>query len=218
MSFPPQFSSTLKYEARYDLDEIDVFMEGMGNNPMFFSVTGLPNLLSYGKHYFNISLLDAKKQQYKLKEGSRLLFEFKSINGVILKSDVVKLNQRNGTALCFVEVLEDPLRTFKSIEDGDATLIVAGKLENTNRTQDLIPDKFLDAYNYRCIFNIEIRKNILNANSPFPISSGHNLATTKGQFTFVKAAIPTRRNSDVGTKYNASGQATNKPKIKSGKS
>ena len=75
MSFPPQFSSTLKYEARYDLDEIDVFMEGMGNNPMFFSVTGLPNLLSYGKHYFNISLLDAKKQQYKLKEGSRLLFE-----------------------------------------------------------------------------------------------------------------------------------------------
>jgi len=218
MSYPPQFSSTLKYEAKYDLDEIDVFMEGMGDSPMFFSVTGLPNLLSYGKHYFNISLLDAKKQQYKLKENSRLLFEFKSINGVILKSDVVRLNQRNGTALCFVEVLQDPLRTYKYVEDGDGTLILAGILENTNRTQDLIPEKFLDAYNYRCIFNIEIRKNILNANSPIPISATHSLSTTKGQFSFVKAAIPTRRNSDVGTKYNASGQATNKPKIKSGKS
>ena len=218
MSYPPQFSSTLKYEAKYDLDEIDVFMEGMGDSRMFFSVTGLPNLLSYGKHYFNISLLDAKKQQYKLKEGSRLLFEFKSINGVILKSDVGRLNQRNGTALCFVEVLQDPLRTYKYIEDGDGTLILAGILENTNRTQDLIPEKFLDAYNYRCIFNIEIRKNILNANSPIPISATHSLSTTKGQFAFVKAAIPTRRNSDVGTKYNASGQATNKPKIKSGKS
>ena len=218
MSYPPQFSSTLKYEAKYDLDEIDVFMEGMGDSPMFFSVTGLPNLLSYGKHYFNISLLDAKKQQYKLKQNSRLLFEFKSINGVILKSDVVRLNQRNGTALCFVEVLQDPLRTYKYVEDGDGTLILAGILENTNRTQDLIPEKFLDAYNYRCIFNIEIRKNILNANSPIPISATHSLSTTKGQFSFVKAAIPTRRNSDVGTKYNASGQATNKPKIKSGKS
>ena len=218
MSYPPQFSSTLKYEAKYDLDEIDVFMEGMGDSPMFFSVTGLPNLLSYGKHYFNISLLDAKKQQYKLKENSRLLFEFKSINGVILKSDVVRLNQRNGTALCFVEVLQDPLRTYKYVEDGDGTLILAGILENTNRTQDLIPEKFLDAYNYRCIFNIEIRKNILNANSPIPINATHSLSTTKGQFSFVKAAIPTRRNSDVGTKYNASGQATNKPKIKSGKS
>ena len=218
MSYPPQFSSTLKYEAKYDLDEIDVFMEGMGDSPMFFSVTGLPNLLSYGKHYFNISLLDAKKQQYKLKENSRLLFEFKSINGVILKSDVVRLNQRNGTALCFVEVLQDPLRTYKYVEDGDGTLILDGILENTNRTQDLIPEKFLDAYNYRCIFNIEIRKNILNANSPIPINATHSLSTTKGQFSFVKAAIPTRRNSDVGTKYNASGQATNKPKIKSGKS
>jgi hypothetical protein len=58
----------------------------------------------------------------------------------------------------------------------------------------------------------------LNANSPIPISATHSLSTTKGQFSFVKAAIPTRRNSDVGTKYNASGQATNKPKIKSGKS
>ena len=36
MSFPLDFSSTLTYANRYDLDEIDVFLEGDPNNPMFF--------------------------------------------------------------------------------------------------------------------------------------------------------------------------------------
>ena len=57
MAFPPEFSSTATYENRYDLDEIDVFLEGDGRNPMFFSVSGLPDKLSFGKHYFNLSLL-----------------------------------------------------------------------------------------------------------------------------------------------------------------
>ena len=62
-SYPPQFSSTLKYENRYDLDEIDVFLEGNANNPMFFNVSGLPQNLSYGKHYFYLSILDSKYLQ-----------------------------------------------------------------------------------------------------------------------------------------------------------
>ena len=218
MSYPPQFSSTLTYEARYDLDKIDVFLEGDGNNPMFFSVNRLPKLLSYGKHYFNISLLDAKKNQYyKLKNGSRILFEFKSINGVILKSDIVKLNQRNGTALCFVEVLRDPMRSLKEIEDGEGTLILAASLENTKHTTELIPEKYLGAINYRCTFPIEIRKNILNSSSPFLLNSKHELSTTLGQFSFAKGSVPTRRHSDKGKKYNASGATTNQPSVGSGK-
>ena len=35
MAYPPQFSSTLTYANRYDLNEIDVFLEGDSNNPMF---------------------------------------------------------------------------------------------------------------------------------------------------------------------------------------
>ena len=42
--------------------------------------------------------------------------DIKSINNVILRSDVVDLNQKNGVATCHVDVLEDPLRTFKDIE------------------------------------------------------------------------------------------------------
>ena len=41
-----QFSNTETYANRYDLDEIDVFLEGNANNPMFFNVGGLPNQLA----------------------------------------------------------------------------------------------------------------------------------------------------------------------------
>ena len=50
MAFPPEFSSTLTYGNRYDLDEVDVFLEGDSSNPMFFSINGLPEQLSFGKH------------------------------------------------------------------------------------------------------------------------------------------------------------------------
>ena len=86
MAFPPQFSSTATYANRYDLDEIDVFLEGDSSNPMFFNVSGLPQNLSFGKHYFYLSLLNPSfpNNQYLLRQNSKILFEFKSINNVIL--------------------------------------------------------------------------------------------------------------------------------------
>ena len=53
-----QYSTTETYANRYDLDKIDVFLEGDSSNPMFFSVEGISKPLSYGKHYFYISLLN----------------------------------------------------------------------------------------------------------------------------------------------------------------
>ena len=54
MAFPPEFSSTETYANRYDLDEIDVFLEGDGNNPMFFNISGLSTNLSFGIHLIQI--------------------------------------------------------------------------------------------------------------------------------------------------------------------
>ena len=56
MAYPPEFSSTETYANRYDLDEIDVFLEGNSSNPMFFNISGLPQNLTFGKHYFYISI------------------------------------------------------------------------------------------------------------------------------------------------------------------
>jgi len=204
-TYPNDFSSTLTYEQRYDLDEIKVFLEGDGTNPMFFSVTGLPDKLSFGKHYFNISILDSSKQQYELKSGSRILFEFKSINNVILLSDVVDINQRNGVITCYVEVLQDPRRTRKEVEDGEGTLILAASLQEKSNTRNRIPEKFKGAMNYRCTFPIEVRKNLLNANSPTLLQTEHKLTTTLGQFSFAKASISTRRHSDGGSTYTGDG-------------
>jgi len=205
MAFPPEFSSTLTYENRYDLDEIDVFLEGDGNNPMYFSIDGLPNQLSFGKHYFNISLLDSTFQDHKLRSNSRILFEFKSVNNVVLRSDVSSINQKNGVVTAFVEVLKDPLRTFKDVEDGEGTLIISATLDNKENTRHLIPENFKNSINYRCTFPIEIRKNLINADSPRLLQVKHELKTTLGQFSFVNASISTRRNTNKGNTYSESG-------------
>ena len=65
MAFPPEFSSTEMYENKYDLDELNVFIEGNSNNPMYFDVSGLPNKATYGKHYFNISILSSEISEHK---------------------------------------------------------------------------------------------------------------------------------------------------------
>ena len=205
MAFPPEFSSTETYANRYDLDEIDVFLEGDSSKPMFFSISGLPKQLSFGKHYFNLSILDSSNQQYELRANSKILFELKSINNVVLRSDVVKLNQKNGVATCFVEVLQDPKRTFKEVEDGQGTLTIVGSLQDKGNTENSITKKFIGAMNYRCIFPIDIRKNLLNADSPIVTNITHKRTTIKGQFSFVKASIPTKKYANLGVEYSPDG-------------
>ena len=201
MPYPPLFSSTLTYANRYDLDQIDVFLEGESSNPMFFTVNGLPNQLSFGKHYFYLSVLNSAGQNYQLKTNSKILFEFKSINNVVLKSDVTTVNQKNGVATCFVEVLRDPLRSMKDIEDGQGALTLVGTLENKPNRGVIIPAKFRDALNYRCSFPIEIRKNLINANSPKITNSTQKTETLKGQFSFAKASISPLKTSELGMVY-----------------
>jgi len=205
MSFPPEFSSTLTYENKYDLDEINVFIEGNSNNPMYFSIDGLNKTFAYGKHYFTISILNSTDQQHKLRKNSRVLFEFKSTNGVVLKSDVVKINEKNGLITCFFEILKDPLRTFKSIYDGDGTFIIAASLDNKQTTieENLIPEKFKNAINYRCVYPINIRKNAINANSPIITNTTHKSNTSTGQFSFAVNPLPSvTKDPSNGSTYN----------------
>jgi len=208
MAFPQEFSSTLLYENRYDLDEIDVFMESDASDPMFFSITGLPQQLSYGKHYFNISTLDTSDQNYRLRDNSKILFEFKSVNNVVIKSDITEFNQRNGIGTCYVEVLADPMRTRNTIDDGVGTLVVVGSLTENYKNVPKIPNKFVNAMNHRCTFPITVRKNLINASSPVILQSKHELKTTFGQFSFAKASISTSRGAAGGNTYDPNGQVS----------
>ena len=209
MAFPPEFSSTEMYENKYDLDELNVFIEGNSNNPMYFDVSGLPNKATYGKHYFNISILSSEISEHKLRPNSRILFEIKSINGVIIKSDVEKINERNGLITAYFEILRDPKRTYKSIYDGDATLTVVGSLENKPTTQNLIPTHFRNAMNYRCTYPINVRKNAINGDSPITTNSTHLTQTLTGEFSFVQNNIPsTSTDPSDGIRYGATGYNT----------
>ena len=205
ITFPPNFSSTETYANRYDLDEINVFLEGSFNNPMFFNISGLPENLAFGKHYFNLSTLDSTNQQYELRPNSKILFEFKSKNNVVLRSDVVNINQRNGIATCFVEVLKDPLRTFKEVADGMGTLTIVGSLQDKVNTQNRIPEKFIGAMNYRCVFPISVAKNLINSDSPVTTNVEHKKTTLKGQFSFAKANISPLKTSTKGLTYTDTG-------------
>jgi len=155
--------------------------------------------------------LDSTNQDYNLKPNSKILFEFKSINNVVIKSDVTSLNQSNGVATCFVEVLQDPKRTFKEVEDGQGTLTIVGSLENKSTTKNLIPEKFIGAMNYRCVFPMVIKKNIINADSPFVVQSEHKKSTIRGQFSFVKASISPMKTSKLGLVYDSVGGFPSQP-------
>ena len=118
---------------------------------------------------------------------------------------MVELNQLNGVATCFVEVLEDPLRTYEEVKDGQGTLTIVGSLQDKENTENPISEKFAGAMNYRCIFPINIAKNLLNADSPIVTNTTHKKTTLKGQFSFVKANISPLRTSDKGLTYTADG-------------
>jgi len=82
-------------------------------------------------------------------------------------------------------------------------------LDNPNR----IPKKFQGAMNYRCTFSIQIRKNLINADSPKVLQSKHELKTALGRFSFSKASISTPANSGVGYIFSPTGVPVNPPQI-----
>ena len=57
------------------LKEKDVFLETKVNDNTYFSITGLPTTLSYGKHPFSITFNDPDGKPL-LKNLSNIVFEF----------------------------------------------------------------------------------------------------------------------------------------------
>ena len=64
-----------------------------------------------------------------------------------------------------------------------------------------ITEKFIGAMNYRCIFPIQIRKNLLNADSPFTLQSEHKRTTIQGMFSFLRAGIAAPKHTPQGITY-----------------
>ncbi len=132
-TFPPRFSQNTLYPATYDLGKISIpqeneyFSMGTYFNVQFsgFGINDIP-VLSYGKHKFDILLLPENNtggSYSKLKNGSRILFEFKDSAGNIIFSDTTPL-YKNGGFTGYVWLKQDPIRTYNQIEEGYGTMTV----------------------------------------------------------------------------------------------
>ena len=146
----------LQYSDIYNLDKLDVYFECDPNNPVFFEIRDLPEILSYGKHSFKISYSDPKNKNLRLKESSKIIFEFKDSKGKVITSDLTEYDTESGDAIAYVWVRRNPPRHADEITDGPATLTIVGELEG-------VPEKWVGNYNVRLtIPNIQIRKDYKN--------------------------------------------------------
>tara|TARA_Y100001963_G_scaffold30355_1_gene41510 strand:+ start:428 stop:5179 length:4752 start_codon:yes stop_codon:yes gene_type:complete len=149
-------------------------MERSGTDPMFLEVVGLPELLTYGKHYATVSFKDPSDSPYYLRNGSKLSFEVKDSDGNIIFSEIADSNEilddYQGVALVYIWIKEDPLRTFKDISNGMGTLTFIGELSG-------VPTEWQNKPNYRCTFPIEIRKELPNT-SPILFESASYIQQT----------------------------------------
>ena len=147
---------SLIYPQIMNLDKKEVYHEDDSNNPQYFNVKGLPEILGYGKYWFTISFNDPEGLPL-IKNDSEIIFEIKDEAGIVIYSDVADLDDVDGAAVCWFWIKEDPLRTYKEITDGMGTLTIMSVLDGNE-----IPRKFKNDFNLRLNYPIEIRKNITN--------------------------------------------------------
>ena len=123
-------------------------------------------------------------------------------NGIVIFSDLAVSQEfkdsYSGASIFYIWLRENPLYTNESIENGMGTLTVVGELEGVPAQWQFIP-------NYRCTFPIEIRKNLLGADSPTLTNVEHKLECIKGQYSFVKASISPLKTSRKGLVYGTNG-------------
>ena len=163
------------YSQILDLKEKDVFLETEINDTLYFSITGLPSTLSYGKHPFSITFNDPEKQPL-LKNLSNIVFEFVDSRGTVIFSNLIDISELSGAGNGFVWIKKDPLRTSDEIADGPAYFYVMGELDGKT-----IPNEWKGIYNIRSTFLYDVRKDYPNTSpiileKPIDIQTNLNIS------------------------------------------
>ena len=71
------------------------------NDTTYFSITGLPPIMSYGKHPFTITFNDPT-QGPLLKNLSNIIFEFVDSRGSVIFSNLMDIEELSGAGNGFV--------------------------------------------------------------------------------------------------------------------
>ena len=163
------------YSQTLDLESYRYYIDTPIGDTLYFNLTGLPDILSYGKHPFVITY-NTPTTSPPLKSGTNLLFEFVDSKGVVIFSEIT--NTLSGGANGYVWIKQNPLRTSAEISDGVAYFYIVGSL-----IEDSLPDEYGEAYNIRSTFGFEIRKNYPNISpivfkTPSLLQSGFDISET----------------------------------------
>ena len=100
------------------LQEKDVFLETAVNDTTYFSITGLPPIMSYGKHPFTITFNDPT-QGPLLKNLSNIIFEFVDSRGSVIFSNLMDIEELSGAGNGFVWIKKNLKRTASEVAESN---------------------------------------------------------------------------------------------------
>jgi len=159
-----------QYPQDLNLNGLNVYKELDLDTQDLFNVDGLPNILTFGKHYFTLSFNESETSNLSLKLSSQVLFEFKDSQNNLIFSEITNYQSVNGSAVCYIWVREQRSSGYYGeIANGIGTLTIVGELDN-------VPGRYKDAYNVRLTIPIEIRKDLPNI-SPILFQSSSLIQT-----------------------------------------
>ena len=201
-TFPPKFRQDILYPAILNLDEIDMSNAPIGDISLgnYFDIqfgwdynNSVP-YLTYGKHGFRISI-NADPGSYglpKLRQDSRVLFEFKDSAGLVLFSDVTPLHALDNLRFMgYVWIKQDPLRTYDSVTEGYGKMTIVGTTETGN-------PNWRNTYNIRSELPINLDLTTTDGNqiyyndnlSPIIFKEPNKMTSGSGAFSISSSIIP----------------------------
>ena len=164
-----------------NLDKIQVYYEDTDPNSAIFGVSGLPSIISSGRHSFFINpteqfAIEDENQlpiYLRLKKtttikleiidriGTRLFYDFPTQQPTIIDKNGVRTLENAAFAYGYIGPninqygLAATFTVDTNIEDGTGTIIIVGELDN-------VPPEWKGTYNVRWKKNIIIQKGAIN--------------------------------------------------------
>lgn len=216
-TYPPKFSQDILYPAILNLDEINMANAPIGDVGLgtYFDVSFGHNLsnntvpyLSYGKHGFRISIKPDTISEGlpRLRPDSRVLFEFKDTNGLVLFSDVTPLHSSDNLKFMgYVWIKQDPLRTYEQVTEGYGTMTIVGQVETNN-------PNWRGIYNVRSklLLNIDLTTQVTNDDdttqlyyndniSPIIFKNPNKMTSGSGALFISESIVPETEDADGQT-------------------
>ena len=161
------------YVNKLGLEKLNVLHELSYDEQNHVEIKKLPETLSFGKHYFTISVNDGLGK-LRLRDSSDISIQFQDSAGNDLWFDITDKFSIDGDVVGYIWLKENLSRTYDSIENGTGTLTITGEFEG-------VPSDWVGKHNFRITKPISINTEISNDSKL--IFNSSSLIQTNTNFT-----------------------------------